>query len=76
MTFQRRYVAYAKAHGRTPEEQKATERSNVGFMLWISLQHQLYCEEHGIRRDSAEHMAAYRGTAFDSWLQEGVKCAK
>lgn len=37
-TWNPRYVAYAKANGKSPEDMIAGQKSMVGFILWISEQ--------------------------------------
>ncbi|HUV03988.1 MAG TPA: hypothetical protein VMX94_02650 [Armatimonadota bacterium] len=46
------YLAYCRAHGHTPEEQRDLDREafpggiNCGFMLWMSEQRRLFNEAH------------------------------
>ena len=37
-TWNPRYVAYAKAHGKSPEDMISGQKSMVGFILWIGEQ--------------------------------------
>ena len=54
MSWNPRYVAYARAHGRTPEEMRAHDADvwpggrATGFILWISKQWQRWHEERGL----------------------------
>lgn len=58
-----RYVAYARANGRTPDEQKALEPGNCGFICWINERWAAYRAEHGLElRAPADH------ERFDAWL--------
>lgn len=34
--YQSRYIAYAKAHGKTPEEMDKGEKNNIAFIEWIT----------------------------------------
>ncbi len=51
-----RYVAYAKAHGRTPEEMSAHDEEAwpggraCGFILWMSAQWSRWHAERGLKR--------------------------
>ena len=60
-----RYVAYAKAHDKTPEEMQASERGMVGFILWIGGQMVEF------RKAQPKAFAGYwiiNHTAFDEFL--------
>lgn len=56
-----RYVAYAKAHDRTPDAQLTHDREvwpggcMAGFMLWISEQWQRWHDDRGLRRTASGH---------------------
>lgn len=56
--YQPRYLAYAKAHKRTPEEMKRHDREhwpggiNTGFILWISASWSEWLKMHSRKRDS------------------------
>lgn len=58
-----RYVSYARAHNRTPEEQKAAEPGNAGFLAWMSQQLAEYREEHGL-----EEWSPINNDDLDTWL--------
>ena len=34
--YQSRYIAYARAHGKTPEQMSAEEKDNSNFIFWIN----------------------------------------
>ena len=42
-----RYLAYCHAEGKTVEEARA-ERTQVGFLLWMSARKTEFCAEHDI----------------------------
>lgn len=56
-----RYVAYAQAHGRTPEEQGAHDEEAwpggkaCGFMLWMNARWTEWCALKGYRRTAGGH---------------------
>ena len=64
-TWNPRYVAYAKAHGKGPEDMISEQKSMVGFMLWIGEQKVAF---------RSENPGAFVGTsirdhaAFDRFL--------
>ena len=64
-----RYVAYARAHDRTPEAQSEHDRRtwpggcNTGFMLWIGERWAAYWAAHGMGRWEALSEADHE--AFD-----------
>jgi len=67
------FVAYARAHGNTPDEQLATDRVEwpggimAGYMLWISDRWSEWNAEKG-HPDGQPHSLAQHA-AFDEWLQ-------
>ena len=70
-----RYVAYAAAHGRTPEDMKAWDEEAwpggraCGFILWISEQWQRWYAERGLRR--YKHILSEQDhESFDAQLRE------
>lgn len=64
-TWNPRYVAYAKAHGKTPEEMQAGEKSMVGFILWIGGQVVEFRKAHP---DAFVGSAIRDHAAFDRFL--------
>lgn len=64
-TWNPRYVAYAKAHGKTPEEMQAGEKSMVGFILWIGGQVVEFRKAHP---DAFVGSAIQDHAAFDRFL--------
>jgi len=81
-----RYVAYAHAHGRTPEQMQLVDEARypggcmTGFMLWMdakmrkyhsTLESNLKGEEWGYNKLNEVRLAiCYDPKKFDSWLQE------
>lgn len=41
-----RYIAYAKAHGKSPDEMLASQKSMAGFIIWIGEQVVDFREAH------------------------------
>lgn len=72
--FQSRYVAYARDHGRTPEEMLAhdTERwpggKMCGFTLWIPRMWREFSEATGEKPDRHGNWSDRQHDAFDAWL--------
>lgn len=60
-----RYVAYAKAQGKTPEEMMTSQRSMVGFILWIGGQ---VVEFKKAKPDAFVGSAIRDHAAFDRYL--------
>jgi hypothetical protein len=71
-----RYVAYATAHGKTPDAMLAADReswpggSMVGFTLWMDARWREWLEMHKDRRRSALTDADH--AAFDAWLGDAA----
>ena len=71
-----RYVAYATAHGREPEDMLTHDREAwpggqmVGFMLWMSRAWTTWAEAtgHPRMRDPGACLSRADHAAFDSWL--------
>ena len=67
-----RYIAYASANGRNPDEQLAHDAiaypggKMVGFMLWISAMIRKWRASAGI---TDERMSDERHAAFTAWLE-------
>lgn len=60
--YQRRYVLYATANGRTPQEQEAHDKdSYAGFIGWIHEQSRLF---------DPSGRAVLRNDEFGEWLEE------
>jgi hypothetical protein len=58
-----RYAAYALANNRTPEEQKAAEPGNCGYILWVTKALREYREENDL-----EEWAPLSNDDVDTWL--------
>ncbi len=69
MDFQPRYIAYSKAHGRTPDEMlKADNDMMHEFMIWIDRQWTKWETETGygpLPKSEQAHQD------FDRWLTKG-----
>lgn len=67
--YQSRYIAYAKHHGKTPEEMDQSEKNNVNFIAWINDKwrkyDRLHPEFYGVHNTIA-HMQ------FDDMLNRGM----
>ena len=69
---QPRYVAYCRAHGRTPSEMRAADEiawpggRMAGFILWISERRRAWFASCGYRHD-----AIVDERAFDGYLSQG-----
>lgn len=70
--FQPRYVAYARAHGRQPDEQLAADRAEghmLGYIFWIDEQWRAFWRQYPnpvppvYMRGDNQHQRE-----FDSWL--------
>lgn len=74
MAYQPRYVAYAKAHGKTPDGMMAHDDKRwpggcmTGFILWMAEKTGQYARATGRRRGNIELEAEIRTTKFDQWL--------
>lgn len=70
--YQPRYVAYARAHGRTPDEQLAHDEDRwpggcmTGFICWIGERWQEWRRENGISLDYP--LSRKDHADFDQWL--------
>jgi hypothetical protein len=71
--FNPRYVSYARAHGRSPEDQSAHDRAEypgaqmTGFIIWISGEKEAFRVAHPecfLGRDTIQD-----GAAWDEWLR-------
>jgi hypothetical protein len=71
MTWNPRYVAYARAHGNTPEHQSALDRERfpggrmAGFLVWLGEQHRAYTSA-GLHVGSVWTDPDH--AEFDAWL--------
>lgn len=72
MKWNPRFVAFARAHGRTPEEQDAVDRAGshkMEFILWNTAKIREFCRLRGVHPDSVD---AYRlleaSDEYDQWL--------
>lgn len=71
-----RYVAYAVAHGREPEDMLEHDRAAwpggqmVGFMLWMSRAWTVWARAtgHPRERDPGAYLSGADHIAFDAWL--------
>jgi hypothetical protein len=70
-----RYVAYAKAHGRTPEEMRAHDENAwpggrmCGFMLWNSARWREWKKANGVPASADAHLYVRDAHAkYDAWL--------
>jgi len=74
-----RFVAYAKAHGRTPEEQAKQDEKDwpggcmVGFSQWIQARRDALCESLGAKGGDLRNIIGLPGVddfqkTFDKWL--------
>lgn len=72
MSWNPRFVAYAKAHNRTPEEMLVLEEERfpggkmAGYMLWVGGRWREWRAIHGICWDAFLSEEDYR--EFDAWL--------
>lgn len=69
-----RYVVYALAHGRTPDQMMEHDKERYpggkmcGFMLWISDRWQAWHKAHGYRRHDYIITREDHGH-FDEWIK-------
>jgi hypothetical protein len=74
-----RYVLYAKAHGKSPEEMMAHDEKAwpggimTGFTLWISQQAQILYKAHP--EAFIDRWTISDNGAWDSWLEKAAKGA-
>jgi len=65
-----RYVLYAKAHGKTPQEMMDSEKDMVNYMCWINDQ---WCLCRDLNPDVEVHNGSYSNHEFfDAWLTDKV----
>lgn len=75
-----RYVAYAKANGRTPRDQAACDEDDypggrmTGFVLWLRPQWVEFQTMHGCNSSSEVRLKLGMKTdfMFDEWLEDKV----
>jgi hypothetical protein len=73
--YQKRYITYAKAHGKTPEEMDASDREEwpggcmTGFILWISEKHREFYKVSPSNFLDRNHIADQN--AWDRFLEGG-----
>ena len=75
-----RFIAYAKAHGNTPEGQLEADRVQFpggcmcGFLLWMNQQWGEFCKLHGVSNPDHAYLklGAECGRIFDAWLESHV----
>lgn len=68
-SWNRRFVAFAKANGRTPEAQNAIDLAGthkLEFILWMSRKWQEFAEAHGCK--VSYWLQIWDHTEFDKWL--------
>lgn len=68
--FQPRYIAYAKAHGKTPEEMLEQEKNNTNFIEWINKKWRTYDRLHP--ELYGQHDRAWVQIQFDDLLNREV----
>ncbi len=64
-----RFVAFAKANGRTAEEQNAVDEAGthkLEFILWIGRKWQEFAEAHGFK--GSYWLRIWDHNEFDRWL--------
>jgi len=72
--IQPRYLAYAQAHGRTPDEMLAHDRGAwpggcmTGFMVWVREQWHAWYTETGERPEHGSFASPRQHAALDAWL--------
>ncbi len=72
MSWNPRYLAYARAHGLDPDNMLARDAEAwpggkmIGFMLWISGHWQAWRKEHGYRPDDV--LSPADNADFDAWI--------
>lgn len=71
MSYNSRYVAYAKAHGKTPEEMMESERGMCGYIIWIN-QQLCRCRDTGHPDILTPNCTIINHEAFDRWLNESI----
>lgn len=73
MSYNSRYVAYARAHGRTPDEMLEADRNSwpggimAGYVIWIGKQ---WTEWSAQNPGHTGSMTPEDHEAFDRWLSE------
>ena len=74
-----KYVAYAKAHGKTPDEMMAHDEAAwpggvmCGFILWMSKQKQAFLKAHP--EAFLDRWVISDHKAWDAWLKEAADAA-
>jgi hypothetical protein len=83
MNWNPRFVWYAKAHGRTPEEQAKQDEKDwpggcmVGFSQWIQRKRDELCAFYGVKGGDLRNIIGHCGDkdfqkVFDQWLECGT----
>lgn len=70
MTWNPRFVLFARAHGQTPERMRREPSCNLAFIRWIHGQWNDYDAAHG--RTKAQGLSDAEQASFDAWLTARV----
>lgn len=62
-----RYVAYAAAHGNTPEAQRLADKNMASFLAWLRTKWAEFDAAHPALRGRSRMLSTTQ-EAFDAWL--------
>lgn len=78
-TWNFRYMAYCRAHGRSPDDQMGHDIEKypggymAGFVNWINDHWKIWSSITGETKQHGTHWSEQQHKAFDAWLREIVK---